>query len=240
MSTFLTTTAGSAPSGLFTSSTFADVLVGTKFVDQDGLTYRRVLVGATALVPGTLLQAPAEITAHQNLVPVAAASGATQLTVALGAVAATLNQYAGGYAIVTATPGQGQKIRISSNPVAALSTSMVLTLEDAVTVNITTSSRVDLVANPFSGVIINPTTATACAVGVAIFAAPAASFAWIQTGGVACVLAQGTVVVGTSVSASSTTAGAVVAFSGVLAPVGFAMTGIATTEYGAVRLTMDV
>lgn len=205
---------------------------------DDGRGFRYCLVGATALVPGKLYQAPAEITNHQNLTPAAAAIGATSLTVTLGATAATANQYAGGYAVVTVTPGQGYTYRIASNPAADASASIVLSLADPILVALTTSSRIDLFPSPFSGVVVNPTTATSAPVGAAVFAAPAASYAWLQVTGPCALLADGTVTVGTCVVASNATAGAVEALTGVQASVGLALTGIATTEYGLVDLNL--
>lgn len=242
MSTFLTANPTTAPIGPFVAGQASDngLMLGAKYVDQSGKAYRWSLVGGTALVPGKLYQAPAEITAHQDLVPVAAAIGATQVTVALGAVAATANQYSQGYLLVTVTPGQGYRYRISANPAAALSTSMIVTLEDPLLVALTTSSRVDLVLNEYSGVIVNPSTASSCPVGAAVFPVAASTYGWLQTGGVASLLADGTVVVGTTVVASNTTAGAVEAFTGVQAVVGIAQSGIATTEYGPIKLILDV
>lgn len=239
MASFFTANPGAAPVGPFTSSTASDIMLGAKFVDQVGNSYRRALVGASALVPGTLLQAAAEITAHQDLTPAAAAVGATQITVTLGAAAATANQYAGGYVVIAVTPGQGYRYLISSHPAANASATLVLTLEDPITVALTTSSRVDLVPNPYSGVIINPSAASSAPIGAAIYAAAAGTYTWIQTGGDAVVLADGAVVVGTSVVASNSVAGAVEALVGVQAPVGIARTGIATTQYGIIKLTLD-
>lgn len=241
MATFLTSNPTTAPNGPYVAGQATDngLMLGAKFVDQSGKAYRWALNGATAMVPGKLYQAPAEITDHQGLTPAAAAIGATQVTVALGATAATANQYSQGYLVVTVTPGQGYRYRISANPAAALSTSMVVTLEDPILVALTTSSRVDLVLNEYSGVIVNPSTASSCPVGAAIYPVAASTYGWVQTGGVASLLADGAVVVGTNVCASNATAGAVEAATGVQALVGIAQTGIATTEYGAVKLTLD-
>lgn len=240
MATFLTGTPTTAPQGPYVVGQTTDngLMLGAKFNDQSGKTYCWSLVGATALVPGKLYQAPVEITAHQDLTPVAAAIGSTQVTVALGATAATANQYSQGYLYVTVTPGQGYRYRISANPAAALSTSMIVTLEDPLLVALTTSSRVDLVLNEYSGVIVNPSTATSCPVGAAIYPVAAASYGWLQVGGVASLLADGTVTVGTTVVASNATAGAVEAFTGVQAVVGIAQSGIATTEYGPIKLLL--
>lgn len=230
-----------APQSLFSSSTTKETNLGAKAFDENGNSYRYVQAGAVALVPGTLVQASAQIANHQNLTPAAAAIGATQVTVTLGATAATANQYTGGYVMVTVTPGQGYRYKISGHPAADASATLVLTLEDPILVALTTSSRVDLVASAYSGVIINPTTATSAPVGVAIFPIPAASYGWIQDGGVANVLADGAITTGTNVIASNATAGAIepgADAADLQASVGRAVTGIATTEYGAVLLAL--
>lgn len=214
-------------------------MVGGRGVSGDGRSFRYILAGGTTLVPGTLQQAPAEITAHQNLTPAAAAIGATTVTATLGATAAALNFYAGGLLVVTVTPGQGYAYRIKSNPAAALSTSLTVTLDDAILIALTTSSRFDLVSNPYSNVIINPSTATSAPIGLAVSPITNAQYGWLQVQGFGAVLADGTVTVGTDLVASNATAGAVEALTGVQAVVANALTGIATTEYGAVKLLIE-
>ncbi len=240
MATFFTLNPGAAPSGPFNSSTEPEIALGSKFVDQNGNAYRYVKIGAVDTVPGKLYQAPAEITAHQNLTPAAASIGASTVTVTLGATAVTANQYAGGYVMVTVTPGEGYKYLIASNPAADASAAVVLTLSDPIQVAWTTSTRVDLVANPYNGVIVNPSTASSVAVGVSLDIVAAGKYTWLQTGGIANVLMDGTGVVGTSMVASNATAGAVEPATGVQAPVGILVTGVATTQYGAIKLTFDV
>lgn len=213
--------------------------VGNRIVTDDGCEYRYVQAGAANLVVGNLLQNAAEITNHQNLTPTAAvAIGGKQITVTLGATAVTNNYYSGGFMIVTTSTGAGYKYRISSHPAADASATLVLQLEDPILVATSTSSRIDLVANPYQGVIQNPTSATGTPLGVAVAPITALYYGFIQTRGVAAVLADGAVTVGTAVVASNATAGAVEALTGVQAPVGVAVTGIATTEIGAVRLTI--
>ncbi len=229
-----------APGDLTLNTVDPQATVGSFGVSSDGRTFRYAKAGAVALVPGTLLQATAEDTAHQNIVPTAPfAVGSTQVTVTLGASAVTANQYAGGYFIGTETPGQGYTYLIKSHPAADASANVVITLEDPLLVALTTSSHIDLVKNPYSGVIINPTTATSAPIGAAIYPITALYYGWVQTGGVANLLADGTVTVGTSLVASNATAGAVEALTGVQAKIGLAVTGIATTEYGAVKLLLE-
>lgn len=224
--------------GLMQESTTQLHNLGALAQSADGRMFRYAKAGASALVPGTLVQGPAEVTNHQNVAPAAAAIGDTQVTVTLGATAATANQYAEGWLVGTVTPGQGYAYKIKSHPAAASAATLTLTLEDPLEVALTTSSRLDLVANPYSAVIINPTTASSSPVGAAVNNIAAASYGWIQVQGPCCLLNDGGSTVGTNVSASNGTAGAVEAAVTAQAACGYAMTGIATTEYGAIFLTI--
>lgn len=230
----------SAPYGPYSSDTEASVQLGTTFKDTSGNEYVYAKVGGTALVAGKLYQSPAEITDDQNLTPAAAAIGATSVTVTLGSTAATANKFAGGWLVVTTTPGEGYRYRISSNPAANAAATCVITLDDPIQVALTTSSRVDLVVNPYNGVIVNPTTASGAPVGVAVDVVAAASYGWLGKYGVFPVLADagGAVTVGTSIVASNQTAGSVEGATGAQAVVGTAITGIASAEYGLAMIRL--
>lgn len=211
--------------------------LGAKAYTGDGREFRFCLAGGTSLVPGKLQQSQVETTAWEALNPGVVAIGATQFTT-VTTVTVTANAWAGGYVLVSQTPGQGYQYKIKGNT-AATSAAVTVFLEDPIVIALTASSQIDIIASPYSGVIINPTAATGSIVGVAVTVITNAQYGWIQTTGPANVLAQGTVTVGTQLAASSTTAGAVVATSGVLASVGYAITGIATTDYGAVMLNIN-
>lgn len=226
--------------GLFTQSTTAQHVLGEKITTPDGRSYRYVKAGASDLVPGKLYQASAEDTNDQNLTAVAASAGATSIS-ASTTITATANEYAGGYAIITVTPGEGYIYRIASHA-AFTAAAPTFQLEDPIQVALTTASRIDLVRNPYNGVVVNPTTATSAPVGVAVYPIAAGKFGWLQTGGPAALLADGAITVGTNVIASNAVAGAVEAgadAADLQAFVGVAMTGIATTEYGAVMLALN-
>lgn len=227
------------PQELFdlTQTTNDGIQVGALATTGDGRYYRWSVAGAVALVAGQLQQAPVQTTAHANLAIAAAALGATSVTTT-SAITVTANQYAGGFLVVTRTPGLGYIYQIGSHA-AATAAVVTLNLVDPIQVALTTASTISLVNNTYNGVIVNPTTATANIAGVAVAATPALGFGWLQTKGIANVLAQGTIVVGSLVAASATTAGAIVATSGVLAPVGVAANSIATTDYGAIALNIS-
>jgi len=221
---------------IFSSSATQLHSLGELVHSNDGRVFRYCKAGGTSLVAGKLQQASAEVTANQNLTAVAAAVG--DLTIASSStVTVTANQLSGGYAMISVTPGVGYAYKIKSHA-AFTAAAPSFTLDDPIQVALTTTSRIDLIANPYSAVIVNPTTATSTPVGVAVYPITNAQFGWLQVSGVANVLADGAVVVGTSVVASNATAGAVEAFTGVQAIVGLAVTGIATTEYGAVDLKL--
>lgn len=211
--------------------------IGTKICTDDGREFRYCYMGAVAGVPGQLYQAPAEVTANQNLAIAASAIGSTSI-VTTSTVTVTANQYAGGWAIITTSTGAGYQYKIKSHP-AATGAVLTLTLEDPIQVALTTNSKVDLVSSPYNGVVVNPTTATSAPVGACVYPITINYYGWLQTHGPCSLLADGTVVVGTSLVASNGTAGAVEAGTGVQALVGTAMTGIATTEYGAVMLLLE-
>lgn len=228
-----------AGQGLYTSSSYKAHQLGETIFTNDGRTFRYAKAGGTALVQGKLQQASAEVTANQNLTAVAAAVGDT-LLVSTSTVTVTANQYAEGFALITVTPGEGYHYKIK-NHLAYTSAAPTFVLEDPIILTaLTTGSRIDLMANPYSAVIVNPATASSAPVGVAVYPIAASEFGWLQVGGVANVLADGTVTVGTALDASNGTAGAVEAHpeAGVQAPVGLAMSGIATTEYGPVKLNL--
>src|SRR5688500_11606628 len=112
----LTSDPQAAGQPLYTSQAYANNnpphALGEKMKGPSGAEYVFVKAGASNTVAGNWLQSPAEVSNHQNLVATAAAIGAQTVTVTLGATAATANQYAGGKAVVTVTPGLGQEVYI--------------------------------------------------------------------------------------------------------------------------------
>jgi hypothetical protein len=196
----------------FTSTRQAEL--GALLNTRDGRVFRYVKAGAVDLVVGNVLQAPAQVTTHQQMTPAVTAVGARTITVTLGATnATTANQYAGGWAIVDTTPGLGYAYPIASHPAAAAAATCVLTLQsDAlVQVALTASSRVSLVPSPYNGVIQSPiTTLTGAVVGVAVAPIPATQYGWAQISGPGAVLVAGTPGVGLAVVVPGTVAGAVV------------------------------
>jgi len=227
-----------SPEDVFATYATQYSTLGAKATTGDGRAFRYCLAGGTTLVPGTLQQSSAQdATNYQNLTPAAAAIGATQVTISTSTTVAS-NALAGGLLSVTVTPGQGYTYQIGGNTVTSGATGLVITLNDPIQVALTTSSRVDVIPNPFSGVIINPSTASSSPCGVAIYPVTNARYGWVQVQGAATILADGAITVGTNLVASNATNGAVEAATGVQASVGIAITDISTTEYGLVNVNL--
>jgi len=140
------------------------------------------------------------------------------------------NQLAGGILTVRdgANGGQGFSYRIKSHPSASAAV-VTFSLEDPLQVGLTTSNHIDVTPNPYSGVVITPTTLTGTPVGVAVQNGTATGFAWIQTRGIADVLSDGAITVGRPVTPSTAVSGAVMAAtSGTQIVIGYA--SITTTD----------
>ncbi len=221
------------------STTTQGTDLGAYATTGDGRVFRYVKVGGANLVPGTVVQAPVEVTANENLTLVAASAGAKTLTFA-DSLTVAANALTGGYVATTTGAGYGYQYKIAGNA-ACTAGSLTVTLEDPIVVALTTASRADVIASQFNGVIVNPTTQTGTPLGVAVAAIPSASFGWIQSHGPANVTASGALTVGLGVATSSATAGNVVlATSAVTNPViGIAVTGVAANESGLVFLELD-
>lgn len=231
--------------GAFQTSTDASLLtlVGTRWDLSDG---REVMLvrGGDAIAAGKLYQDAAIVPNHQNIAVTAytaySANGNVppQVTVTLGATAATANQYAGGFLVVNDNNGEGQTLRIASHPAASSSASLVVTLEDAATVAITAASEVCLIPPHGKDVIIMPTTTTGAVAGVGLYTVAAASYGFVTTKGLTSCLADGAIAVGASLSPSNAVAGAVEV--GVLAQgiIGNANQAGVDTEYRTVFINV--
>ena len=200
-----------AGQGLYTSSASPTNSVGALMVDKIGRKFRYVQNGGTALVVGNLLQAPARDTQFTGLaVPSAVAIDTKSFTLTNGTTTTTADQFKDGLAIVSESTGIGQSFVIAGNGVATSGAALTVTLEDPIRVALATSSKVTLLANPYRGVIVSPTTRTGKTVGVAVFPIAANEYGWVQSGGPGAVLSDATVAaLGEGMSPSTTTAGSV-------------------------------
>ncbi len=211
---------------------------GQTIYGNDGSLYVYALAGGSNLVAGQLCQSAAETTTAQNLAVVAAPVGQTFVTTTT-TVTVTANQFAGGYIIASVTPGLGYRYRILSHA-AATGAVVTFLLEDPLQVAYTTATRIDVTANPFTGVVPAPTTATSGLVGFASNNITAGQYGWLQVRGYGSVTndAAGAITVGAALMLSASVAGSVRLQTAGNRIVAQAATGIASGETGTAWITL--
>jgi len=233
-----------AGADVYSNSSTQQMSLGSYSETDDGRGFRYALVGATSTVPGKVYQGPAEDTT--NLSPsgglsiAAAALGATSVTLTSSVTYATANGLAGGYLSVVITPGLGQLYKIAGNTAVSGATGMVIYLEDPIRVALTTSSKIQLRADIYGGIVVTPATMTNVCVGVSPSIVTNGYYGWIQTHGMVSCLETGT---GTCGIALGVLQGGTI---GSLAPaiagtpiLAYAAGTNITGEYGTVFLVMD-
>jgi len=205
--------------------------------------FRYGLAGGVALTAGKLVQTAVGTKAdHQDLAPTAAvAAGEYAISVETAGTDLTANQYKDGYLYVNDGAGEGQCMKIASNPAHDHSAdpSVVITTYDALATAVATSSKVSLIADPWSAVLVAPAAETGAAMGVPVVDMAASAYGWFQTYGPAAVLTAGTIVLGHNVVRSAGVAGAVApATSDILDIVGTCMLVDVTTDYSLIKLNI--
>lgn len=234
-----------SPQDLFTSAASpAGTDIGALATTGDGRYFRYFLNGGVAAVPGKVYQGPAEDATNQSPaggLSVSAAAAGTYAVTLTSSVTLAANLLAGGFLTVVITPGQGYNYKIASNTAVTAATGCVFTLEDPIQVALTTSSKIVVHQNPYSGCVVAPATLTAAPVGVPVYAVAASQYGWMQTHGPASCLVTGTLgsaglAVGVLVGGTIGSLAPCIAGTNVL---GYTMGISATTEYDSVFLTID-
>lgn len=189
---------------------------------RDGRAYRWCKAGVSDLVAGNTIQSAAFLTNHTVMgvaTPTAALGGRvgdTYVQVTPGNTAGAANLYAEGFATASITLGLGYTYRISSHAAITGSTAFMLNLDpqDPIQVAFNSSTKIDVVANPYQNVIQFPiTTATGTLVGVAPYIITASQNGWLQVWGPCGTLTKGTPGAGMNVGAPGSVAGGVVIFA---------------------------
>jgi len=197
-------------------------------------------LAATAVTAGKCVTHAASIAHHFDLTPTAGvAAGETAISVETAGTDITLNQYANGYLYVNDAAGEGQMLRIKSNPAHDHSAdpSIVITCYDDLATAITTSSRITLIPDPRSAQIVQAATTTGATLGVTVVDMAASAYGWFSVSGPATILTSGTLVVGNH-AVPLGAAGAVGPAAGdVIQVIGTVMIVNVTTDYSLINLT---
>ena len=184
-----------------------------------GKAFRYALVGASNLVMGNLLQGAVRDTQFENMtIGTAGAVGDNFFQVTNGTTTVVPAQYRGGsisvYTAGTVAIGDEYTITDVTGTLTSGGALKVYT-DNPLRSVVSTSATVVMKPSPWAGVIQFPaSTPTEMAVGIALTAATAATYTWVQTHGVACVLSDGqTFATGSNVGTASATAGSVTVFA---------------------------
>ena len=202
------------------------------------------LNGGSGITAGKLVAHQAQDSNHLNMTATAAVSaGETAISVETGGNDLTLNEYADGYLYVNDVNGEGQTMRVKSNPAHDHSDdpSVVITTYDPLVTALTTSSQLSLIHNPYSQVVVAPTAEAGAVVGATLIDMTADYYGWFTVAGPQALLTEGTLVLGHNCMRSDSTAGAVEPSSGsTLVNIGQVMVVNATTEYSLVWMNLQI
>jgi len=202
-------------------------------------TYRYCKMAAVAVTAGKCVTHAASIADHFDLTPTAGvAAGETAISVETAGTDITLNQYAGGYLYVNDAAGEGQMLRIRSNPAHdhSADASIIITTYDDLATAITTSSRITLIADPLSALIGQAATTTGATMGVTVVDMAASYYGWFAVSGPATVLTSGTLVVGNHAVPLGAVGAVGPAAGDVIQVIGTVMIVNVTTDYSLINL----
>ena len=217
--------------------------VGTKAVTADGRTWRYARNSSTALTTGVLC-IQADLSSNHEDIPFQTAGviGDTSVALTIATTSVAANEYVDGYLVIIDDTGEGRTHLITGHGTGT--GTVTFYIKPGLLLATTTSTTVTLVRNPWMNVLINDSTQTDLPAGVTPFAITASYYFWIQTGGIAAVLASGTSTPtgGSPVTIGEATNGAVSIHNADAEPiVGLALVGVGMTsgEYNPVFLTID-
>lgn len=204
--------------GIYEESITKQARLGERLQVGDRI-FRYAQAGAAALNPGKLVQQAVvggATTTLQTTRPVAVAAtlGDTRIYTTALTTEQAADLFADGWvSIFDASMTLGCYLyRIKGNSVLATSgVASYLTLYDGLHVALTTSDQLEIIANPYKGVIINSsaTTLTGAILGVAPIYVTASYYFWLQTFGPCAVVADAALDFDEYVSVSDTTVGCV-------------------------------
>ena len=197
-------------------------------------------LAATAVTAGKCVTHAASIAHHFDLTPTAGvAAGETAISVETAGTDITANQYKDGYLYVNDAAGEGQMLRIKSNPAHDHSAdpSIIITCYDDLATAITTSSRVTLIPDPRSAQIVQAATTTGATLGATVVDMAASAYGWFSVSGPATILTSGTLVVGNHAVPLGAPGAVGPAAGDVIQVIGTVMIVNVTTDYSLINLT---
>ena len=217
--------------------------LGKQLVLEDGRKFRFGAAGASTLVVGDALTAGVATASQQNLTAAAGAINDRFATMTTGASSAR-NLFAEGFLVVSVTPGGGDTYKIANHLLMTTAAGDIVNFAPghALRRALTTTSRLDLIPNPYFALIQSPaTTVASTPMGVAISAPTTLRACWIQTRGVVGALTSGTAIAGDVAGTGLGTGGAIGPIGAIATqPIfGFVVFAAATGAWSTFFLTID-
>ena len=218
--------------------------LGTKlFYGNRVFRYGRMAAGAVTAGKCVTHSAPAldaEGGAHFDLGLTANVdAGETDISIETTGTNLTPNQYADGYLWVNDGTGEGQLLRIKSNPahVHASDPSVVITCYDALKTAIALSdTKICVIADPYSALIVQAATTTGATLGITCCDMAALDYGWFCISGPCAVLTSGTVVVGNHAVPLGASGAVGPAAGDVIQVIGTVMIVNVTADYSLINL----
>ncbi len=160
--------------------------LGTKLEARDGRLWRYCKAGGTQLSAGLMGQSPAIDAKLENEVQTATTTNIGDTTISVlvttgsGLTPANL---AGGYLVVEDGTGEGHYYKINTASWSTEDTVLSVVLDEPIQVATEATSELSLYPNPWSGIIVAPTTITGYCVGVTNRVVTADYYYWAQRKG---------------------------------------------------------
>lgn len=215
--------------------------LGTLGLTKDGRKYRYGKAGGSDLDPGKLTVAATQEAQHANQsVQSDAAVGDKQVSLTLGSASVSANEYADGYLVINDEAGEGIAYLISGHPSAESGATLVVKLNQPISVALTTVSEYSLVKNPWRDAVISVADQADLPVGIPNVTITTLFYGWFQTGGVCSAWADETITAGEAITIGDTTVGQIGGLDAAGEPdIGYALQAAAVDEYRAVYLRID-
>ena len=180
--------------------------IGERVYDADRIF--RYAVAGEALAAGYIATQPTGNTTCTTMAVLTGAIGSKLITFTNAATTTTAGDFDEGYAVISYGTGIGQSYKIESMAALVSAAASSVKLFDPIKVALDTTSKLDIVPNPYmkvlhtTGVVLHPA-------GVPLVAVTASGdFCWLQTRGVCGVFSHATIAAGAAFHNDETTAGA--------------------------------
>lgn len=181
--------------------------LGQRGETSDGRVFRYAWMGE-AITPGRLVQGPAINSTLTNMAVLVGALNAKQITFTNAVTTTTANYWNEGYAFSSYATGAGQTWKIKSLPALVSGASSTVYLEDPIAVALDTTTKLGLVQNPYSQVLMGAT-ATFEPVGASFITYTTQYYGWLQTRGVCAIFSDGAIAAGTAAENDGSVSGAI-------------------------------